>query len=114
MRSVPDPGVISRNAKDHPVATTEALVTISADTDHFWVIDRVDVSFDQDPGSVESLTIAINAVTVWKVEIPNGWTGGPLGFVFPHGLYTTVKNQDVTVSLSAPTAGTGKVNVSYR
>lgn len=114
MRTHPDPGAISRNAKHHPAATTAAVVTIAADADHFWVIDRVDVSFDQDPTSAETLTIAINAVTVWKIDIPNGWADGHLGFLFPHGLYTTVKNQAVTVSLSAPTAGTGKVNVSYR
>ena len=113
MRSLPDPDAIVKTKLHHPAANTIALATIAAVADQFHVIDRVDWSLDTDANAVETLTIAINAVTVWKVDIYDGWTGH--GFVeFPHGLYTTVVNQAATVTLSSNGGATGKVNVVYR
>ena len=96
------------NAKHHPAADTAAVVTIAAVADRQHFLHGVQWSYSTDPTG-GSLTIAVNGVTVWKVDIVSGGPGGFGAVEIPSGT-----NEAIVVTLATGTgACVGKVNVQY-
>lgn len=90
-----------------------ATVTVAADAENFWVLDRVDYSYDGAPTGGK-LSVKINAVTVWEVDIV---AAGPGTFDFANTpihspLYT--KNESLQVVLNDGGTTNQKVSVFYR
>lgn len=89
-----------------------AAITVAAETENYWVLDFISWSYSAAPTGGK-LTVTINAVSVYEVDIT---AAGPGVIDFAHHpLYTGVKNQALVVTLAAG-GGTvvGKVNIRYR
>lgn len=115
MRTEPKTGARQILASDLDVAdNTAAAVTVAADTDEFWVVDRIDWSYDAAPtGGLLTIAYGTSPTTVWQVDIT---AAGP-GFVnFDRGLHNAAtKNEQLVVTLAAGGAGIGgELNVLYR
>lgn len=94
----------------------DAVVTIAADPEEFWVIDRIDVSYGE-AGTLAGgrITVEIGGVTYLDVDIVDlGWrdfdySNSPIY----NPAYT--KNEALVVTLYAGGVNVvGKVNVRYR
>jgi len=89
---------------------TDAVVTIAADPNEFWVLDWVSWSYGDGLVAADgNLTISIGGVVVWQVDIT---TAGPGHIEFEKPIYGA-KNQAVVITLADGTAK-NKVNVRYR
>ena len=91
-----------------PAANTAAVITLAASPGFHHVIHAIQWSYSGTAPTTGRLTIAVNAVTKWDVDVT------ALG---PGGFQVTIAgaaNQAVVVTLAAGGAGaTGKVNIQY-
>lgn len=95
---------------------TDAVVTLPADPDQFFVIDWISWSYAGAPTN-GSLRVQIGGVTVWQVDIT---VGGPGHLEFDRPLYTNTRAQGQpargeAVEVRLFNGGVAnKVNVRYR
>ena len=93
-------------------ADTDVVVTIAADSDHAWVIERIDLSYDDTPTGGK-LTISDGISDTWEVDFTSGGAGVFNGS--GQAPYIGVKGSAVTITLAAGGTGVaGKLNVFYR
>lgn len=90
-------------------------ITITANADHYWVIDRIDVSISGVPAAETTLTITFGGAIEWEHEITSGGFG-PIPFHnCPIFAADRKKNEEMIVELSAPGGSlTGQITVHYR
>lgn len=87
---------------------TDAIVTVAADANEFWVLDWISWSYGGTP-SGGNLKVEIDGTIVWQVDITNG---GPGHIEFEKPIYGE-KNKELKVTL-ADGGVANKVNIRYR
>lgn len=88
---------------------TNAVITVAASADDFWVIDWISWSYDGTPIG-GGLTVTIGGVTVYQLDIT---AAGPGHIEFVRGLHIPILNRAVVVALLNGTTA-NKVNIRYR
>lgn len=88
---------------------TNAVVTLAADHDQFWVIDWISWSYGGPPTGGK-LEVSIGGVIVFQIDIT---AGGPGHVDFSRPLYIPALNRAVVVTLTNGTVA-NKLNVRYR
>lgn len=87
----------------------DAVITIAADANQFWVLDWIGYSYATTPTNGK-LTIAIGGVTVYAVDIT---AAGPSHIDFHHPLYQEVLGRTMVITLTNG-GGAKNLNVRYR
>lgn len=98
-------------------SSADAVITIAADENQFWVLDWITWSYSGSPTN-GNLKVEIGGTTVWEIDITEGGPGH-IEFSQP-GLYTNdqegpipKKNQAMVITLAG--AGVvGKLSARYR
>lgn len=79
----------------------QAQISVSAVAGKCHVIDWLAYSLNDDPDTLETLTIAFDGTTKWEVDIPATGGAGEDAFPFPpNGFYTNTPNEALTITLS--------------
>jgi hypothetical protein len=94
----------------HPAVNTAAVITRAAVADSIHVLHRLTASLDRDFTNVARLSVAVNAVEIWGLDLQDK---GVYDFDFgAHGLHMNVKNQAMVITLGAGggLSDLGKVN----
>ncbi len=100
--------------KINAAADTDAVITIAAVADEYWVIDSVHCSYKLGTGTTGKLTIAFGGTTKHEEDITSN---GVYERLFPRGLYVGLNNLNEACVITLAAGGTsvvGKVNVTYR
>lgn len=109
-----DPEATARFAqKLDASANADAVITIPADADEFWMLDSVGWSYDGDPTGGR-LTVAIGGTLLLDTDVTSGGPG-LLEFRKPYYKTAETKNEAMVITLYAGGSGvTGKVYCRYR
>jgi len=97
---------------DWPAADTQAQITLPANADKIWVIDRIDFGFDSIPAAAKELTVNFSGSADWALPVtsdgPHSWVSKDADYVAVRGDRETA----VTITLAADTGGAkGYLNV---
>ncbi len=116
MYGEPNLDAVELNKVHAPVADTAAVCTIVAVADHHTVIDSIHVGFDGAMDDAKKLNVTFGGTEKWAQYLSEGSVGiGPHDFTMPRGLYTGTLNEEVIVTLAAPSNGAkGSASVTYR
>lgn len=88
----------------------DAVITIAADADDFWIIDSITWSYGSTLVPSDGyLKISIDGSIVWQIDVT---VSGPGHINFEKPIYGE-KNQAVVITLEDGTTG-GTLNVRYR
>jgi hypothetical protein len=104
MRGLPKECLYTLLKTDYETAAADTAVTITAAAiaDQYHVLRQIDVSYANGTPTAAGLTVQINSVTVWAVDLPLTTGGHVHSFEFPWGLYTGVVNQAMTITATDP------------
>lgn len=108
MRREPNPFVKQRFATDQPASNTECLISVTADSEHEWVLDAIYWSYDGAPAS--SLVSVQMDGTDYNVDVR---AEGTHSIIFREG-FRVGKNYALSVLTTTGGVGvTGKLNIVY-
>lgn len=103
---------VGNTYKHTPSANTDAVITVTADSNQFWVLDWIAFSYDGNPTGGK-ITVEIGGVVAMELSVTSAGLQHLDFSTAP--VYTETKNQSMVITLAAGGAGvTGKLVARIR